>query len=523
MSFIDILLLLIASIVFCVLGFIAGWIVKRKTSEDKISSADTIAKKMIADAEKLVEAKKKEVIIEAKEELYKAKNQFEAETKERRLEIQNLEKRLVLREENIDKKVDFLEQKEKESRTRENELLQKEKLLKDKDDQLNKMIEEGRVKLEKISGLTTESAKKMLLEMLEQQARHDAAAIIKRIEDEAKEEAEKKAKKIISLAIQRCAIDHTVESTVSVVPLPNEEMKGRVIGREGRNIRAIEAATGIDVIVDDTPEAVVLSGFDMVRREIARISLERLISDGRIHPTRIEEVIERVKSEVEEKIKETGERTVLDMGLSGIHPELVRLIGRLKYRTSYGQNILQHSIEVAQIAGMLAGELGLDAVMFKRAGLLHDIGKALDHEIEGTHPQIGADLVKKYKESPRVISAVGDHHGDDPVRTIDAIIIQAADSISGARPGARRESLETYIKRLEKLENIAESFTGVKKSFAIQAGREIRIMVEHTEINDPQALQLAKDIAKRIEEEVEYPGQVKVTVIREMRASEYAK
>ncbi|OGF46569.1 MAG: ribonuclease Y [Candidatus Firestonebacteria bacterium RIFOXYA2_FULL_40_8] len=523
MNITTVLIIVFVFIVAAILGVAVGWMVRKKTSEDKIASAEQIAKKLLADAEKQVESKKKEAIIEAKEELYKAKQQFESETKERRIEIQNLEKRLVQKEEHVDKKVDLLDQKEKENKARENELIQKDKLFKDKDDKLNRMIEDERVKLEKISGLTTESAKKMLLEMLEKQAHHDAAAIIKRIEDEAKEEAEKKAKKIISLAIQRCSIDHTVESTVSVVPLPNEEMKGRVIGREGRNIRALEAATGIDVIVDDTPEAVVLSGFDMVRREIARISLERLISDGRIHPTRIEEVVERVKSEVEEKIKETGERTVLDMGLSGIHPELVRLIGRLKYRTSYGQNILQHSIEVANMAGMLAGELGLDTVMFKRAGLLHDIGKAVDHEIEGTHPQIGADLVKKYKESPRVISAVGDHHGDDQLRTIDAIIVQAADSISGARPGARRESLETYIKRLEKLENIAESFTGVKKSFAIQAGREIRIMVEHTEINDSQALQIAKDIAKRIEEEVEYPGQVKVTVIREMRASEYAK
>ncbi len=519
----DILKVIVLIVVGIFAGIFIGWILRKKTAEDKIQSAEKIVKQKLEDAERQVASRKKEAIIEAKEELFKAKQQFESDTKERRLEIQTLEKRLTQREEHVDKRADLLDQKEKENKGRETELQQKDQIIKDKDDKLNRMIEEERVKLERISGLTTEIAKKMLLEMLEKQAHNDAAVIIKRIEDEAKEEAEKKAKKIISLSIQRCAIDHTVESTVSVVPLPNEEMKGRVIGREGRNIRALEAATGIDVIVDDTPEAVVLSGFDMVRREIARISLERLISDGRIHPTRIEEVVERVKSEVDEKIKETGERTVMDMGLSGIHPELVRLIGRLKYRTSYGQNILQHSIEVANLSGMIAGELGLDSVMFKRAGLLHDIGKAVDHEIEGTHPQIGADLVKKYKESPRVISAVGEHHGDDQLRTIDAIIVQAADSISGARPGARRESLETYIKRLEKLENIAESFTGVKNSFAMQAGREIRIMVEYTEINDAQALQLAKDIAKRIEEEVEYPGQVKVTVIREMRASEYAK
>ena len=517
------LILVIVTVVGIPAGVFLGWIIRKKTAEDKVISAEKMAKQKLEEAERQVASRKKEAIIEAKEELFKAKQQFEADTKERRVEIQTLEKRLTQREEHVDKRADLLDQKEKENKSRETELQQKDQMIKDKDDKLNRMVEEERLKLERISGLTTENAKKLLLEMLEKQARSDAAVIIKRIEDEAKEEAEKKAKKIVSLSIQRCAIDHTVESTVSVVPLPNEEMKGRVIGREGRNIRALEAATGIDVIVDDTPEAVVLSGFDMVRREIARISLERLISDGRIHPTRIEEVVERVKSEVDEKIKETGERTVMDMGLSGIHPELVRLIGRLKYRTSYGQNILQHSIEVANLAGMIAGELGLDSVMFKRAGLLHDIGKAVDHEIEGTHPQIGADLVKKYKESPRVISAVGEHHGDDQLRTIDAIIVQAADSISGARPGARRESLETYIKRLEKLENIAESFTGVKNSFAMQAGREIRIMVEYTEVNDAQALQLAKDIAKRIEEEVEYPGQVKVTVIREMRASEYAK
>ncbi|MFH1823968.1 MAG: ribonuclease Y [Candidatus Firestonebacteria bacterium] len=518
-----ILLFSIAVPVFGLAGVVAGYFLRKKIAEDKLHSAEQLSKKIIEDAEKQVEARKKEVIIEAKDELYKAKSQFEEETKARRIEIQNLEKRLSQKEEHIDRKVDLLDLKEKEIQAKEKDLVNKERHLREKDEKLNRMVEEERIKLEKIAGLTQESAKKLLFEILEKKASDEVVVIIKRIEDKAKEEAEKTAKKIISLAIQRCAINHTTESTVSVVSLPNEEMKGRVIGREGRNIRALEAATGIDVIVDDTPEAVVLSGFDIVRREIAKISLERLIADGRIHPTRIEEVVERVKQEVEESIKELGEKTVLDLGITGLHPELIRLIGKLKYRTSYGQNVLQHSIEVALVTGMMAGELGLDEAIFKRAGLLHDIGKAIDHEVEGTHPQIGADLARKYRENPRIIAAIADHHGDDPQRTMESVLVQAADSISGSRPGARRESLETYVKRLEKLEGIAESFTGVKKSYAIQAGREIRIMVEHLEVNDAVALQLAKDIAKRIEEEVEYPGQIKVTVIREMRITEYAK
>jgi ribonuclease Y len=513
----------IAITVFGLIGVVAGYFLRKKIAEDKLHSAEQLAKKILEDAEKQVEAKKREAIIEAKDELYKAKAQFEEETRARRIEIQNLERRFSQREEHIDKKMELLDIREKEIQIKERDLENRERVLKSKEEKLNKLIEEERNKLEKISGLTQESAKKLLFEIVEKQAKDESAVIIKRIEDRAKEEAERAAKKIISLAIQRCAIDHTAELTVSVVSLPNEEMKGRVIGREGRNIRALEAATGVDVIVDDTPEAVVLSGFNMIRREIAKIALERLIADGRIHPARIEEVVEKVKQEVEENIKETGERTVLDLGLTGFHPELVKLIGKLKYRTSYGQNVLQHSIEVATLAGIMAGELGLDVATFKRAGLLHDIGKAVDQEVEGTHPQIGAELARRYKESPRVISAIADHHGDDPQRTIEAVLVQAADAISGSRPGARRESLETYIKRLEKLESIAESFTGVKKSYAIQAGREIRIMVDYSEVSDAVASQLAKDIAKRIEEEVEYPGQIKVTVIREMRATEYAK
>ncbi len=504
-------------------GTYFGWWFHQKQSRDKLQSAEEMAKKMLADAERQVEQKKKEVILEAKDELYKAKKQFEDESRERKQEITGQEKRLAQKEEHLDKRNETLDGKEKELKQKENEIGNKDKAIKEKDDRLNVMISEEKAKLERISGLTQDSAKKLLMEMIEKEARHEAAGLVKKIEDEAKEDADKTAKKIISLSISRCAIEHTAEFTVSVVSLPTEEMKGRVIGREGRNIRALEAATGIDVIVDDTPEAVVLSGFDQVRREIARVALERLIADGRIHPTRIEEVVNKARQEVEEKIKETGERVVIDMGVSGLHPELIRLLGRLKYRTSYGQNVLQHSIETAHLAGLMAGELGLDPVPFKRAGLLHDIGKAMDQEVEGTHPELGADVARKYRESERIISAIRDHHGDDPQRTMEAVIVQSADSISGARPGARRESLETYIKRLEKLEAIAESFSGVKQSFAIQAGREVRVMVEHEQISDADANQIAKDIAKRIEEEVEYPGQVKVTVIREMRATEYAK
>jgi ribonuclease Y len=512
-----------AFIICLIIGIVLGYIFRKKMAEDKVNSAEQMAKKIVADAEKQVDAKKKEAILEAKEEFFKAKQQFEEETKNRRVEIQNLEKRLVQREEHIDKKIDFLDGREKEIKSKESDLINRDKQLREKDDRLSRMIDEEKNKLEKISGLTQENAKKLLMEVLQDQARHDAAGMVKKIESDARDEAEKRAKKIISLAIQKCAIDHTAESTVSVVPLPNDEMKGRVIGREGRNIRAFEAATGIDVIVDDTPEAVVLSGFDAVRREVARLALERLISDGRIHPARIEEIVNKVRQEVEKGIKETGERTILEMRITGVNPEIVRLVGKLKYRTSYGQNILQHSIEVAHLSAMIAGELDLDPVIYRRAGLLHDIGKALDQEMEGTHPELGGEVARKYKENPRVISAITDHHGDDPQRTMEAVIVQAADSISGARPGARRESLETYVKRLEKLEKIAESFTGVKNSYAIQAGREIRIMVEYTELTDADAIQLAKNIAKRIEEEVEYPGQVKVTVIREMRTIEYAK
>jgi len=513
----------IGMVVFGVLGVVVGYSLRRKFAEAKVISAEKMAKKILEDATKEVETKKKEAIIEAKDKLYRLKSEFEEETRLRRVELSNMEKRLTQREDAIDRKADVLERKEKESQTREKEWSNKERGLKEKEEKLSRLLEEERKKLENISGLTPEGAKKLLMSGLEEEAKLAAARTIKQIEDEAKETAATHARKIISLAIERCAMNHTVETTVSVVPLPNEEIKGRIIGREGRNIRALEAATGIDLIVDDTPEAVLLSGFDLMRREIAHLALDKLIADGRIHPARIEEVVARARQEIENKTKEIGEHTVLELGISGIHPQLVRTLGRLKYRTSYGHNVLQHSIETAYIAGLLASELGLDAAVFKRAGLLHDIGKAVDHEVEGTHPQIGADLARKFNEHAKIVQAIADHHGDDPQRTIEAVIVQAADAISGSRPGARRENLETYIKRMTKLEDVAASFGGVSKTFAIQAGREIRIMVDCGEINDAQAATMARDIAKRIEQELEYPGQIKVTVIREMRAVEYAK
>lgn len=423
----------------------------------------------------------------------------------------------------MDRKLEILDKKEKEIIIKEKEITSRERLSKEKDERLTLILNEEKIKLERISGLTVENAKKMLFANLEDEARHDASFMMKKIEDEARETAREKAKRIITIAIERTAMEHTVETTVSVVSLPNEEMKGRIIGREGRNIRAFEAATGIDLIVDDTPEAVVLSGFDVIRREIARKSLERLIMDGRIHPSRIEEVVAKVKTEMDIIIKEIGEKAVIEAGVSGIHPEIIKLLGKLKYRTSYGQNVLQHSLEVCYLAGNLASELGFDVSVAKRAGLLHDIGKSIDKEVEGTHPEIGVEIAKRFNESQNIIEAIRDHHGDDQQRNIYAVLIQAADSISGSRPGARGDTKENYIKRLEKLEKVAASFTGVQKSYAIQAGREIRIMVEHTQMGDAEASQLAKDISKKIEQSLEYPGEIKVTVIREARFTEYAK
>lgn len=454
--------------------------------------------------------------MEAKEEVHKLRTEFERESRERRNEIQRLERRLVQKEEALDRKSDNLEKKD--------DILNKKiKDLDEKGDQINQICQRQLDELEKISGLTSEEAKELLLNDIRKEIKHEAAMMIKDIEQKAKEEGEKKAKEIIAYSIQKCAADHVAETTVSVVVLPNDEMKGRIIGREGRNIRALETLTGIDLIIDDTPEAVILSGFDPIRREVARIALEKLIVDGRIHPARIEEMVEKAKKEVNNIIKEEGELATFETGVHSIHPELIKLLGRLKYRTSYGQNVLKHSIEVSILAGLMAAELGTDVKLAKRAGLLHDIGKAVDHEIEGTHVEIGMDLLKKYKESSEVIHAMSTHHGDYEPQTVEAILVTAADAISAARPGARRETLETYIKRLQKLEEIANSYEGVEKSFAIQAGREIRIMVKPEEMADSDIIYLARDITKKIESELEYPGQIKVNVIRETRAIEYAK
>ncbi len=471
---------------------------------------------MILDAENRSETIKKEITIEAKEEAHKMRSEVEREVRERRAEIQRSEKRLIQKEEAIDRKTENLEKKEEGITNKEQTLIEKQHEL---DGFISKQIEE----LERISGYTVEEAKNILLSNIEKEIRYEASVMIKDIESKAKEEADKKAKEIITGAIQRCAADHVAESTVSVVPLPNDEMKGRIIGREGRNIRAIETLTGIDLIIDDTPEAVILSGFDPVRREIARLSLEKLIVDGRIHPARIEEMVEKAEKEVNNIIKEEGEQATFEVGIHNLHPELIKLLGRLKYRTSYGQNVLKHSIEVAHLAGLMAGELGLDIKSAKRAGLLHDIGKSIDHEVEGTHVDIGIDLLRKYKESETIINGMAAHHGDYEPKSMEAVLIAAADALSAARPGARRETLETYIKRLQKLEEIANTTPGVERSFAIQAGREIRIIARPDEMNDEEIVFLAREISKKIESELEYPGQIKVNVIRETRAIEYAK
>ncbi len=499
-----------------ILAFFIGYLVRKKIAEAKISSAEEETKKILEDAYKEADAKKREVLLEAKENALKMRNETEREAKERRSELTRMERRIVQKEENLDKKIENLEQKENRVHKKEADI--DNKLKEVEDINLKKMAE-----LEKISGLTVEDAKGVLLKGVEEEVKYDAALMIKEIETEAKEKAERTAKEIVSQAIQRVAADHVAETTVSVVVLPNDEMKGRIIGREGRNIRALETATGIDLIIDDTPEAVIISGFDPVRREVARTALEKLIQDGRIHPARIEEMVEKAQKEVDQRIKEEGEHATFSVGVHGLHPEVIKLLGRLRFRTSYGQNVLNHSIEVAHLAGVMAGELGLDIPLAKRAGLLHDLGKAVDHEVEGQHAFIGGDLAKRYGETPVVVNAIAAHHGDvDPI-SVEAVLIQAADAISAARPGARRETLETYIKRLEKLEEIAESFAGVEKSFAIQAGREVRIMVKPDKVDDVMAYSLARDIVKRISDEMEYPGQIKVVVIRETRAVDYAK
>lgn len=507
---------ILTTVLIAILSFGIGYWIRKKTAEAKIISAEEAAKKIIVDAERSSEAKKKEALVEAKEEIHKLRSELERETKERRSELQRLERRLMQKEENLDRKVDSLEKKEEIISHKEAELDRSQETI-------NTLYAKQLAELERLSGLTSEEARNLLLANAREEIKHETAMMIKELEQQAKEEADKKARNIISLAIQRCAADHVAETTVSVVALPNDEMKGRIIGREGRNIRTLETLTGIDLIIDDTPEAVILSGFDPIRREVARIALEKLIADGRIHPARIEEMVEKAQKEVEQRIKEAGEQATFETGVHGLHPEIIKLLGRLKYRTSYGQNVLKHSIEVSHLAGVMAAELGVDVMLAKRAGLLHDLGKAVNHEMEGSHVELGMTLAKKYRESPEVVNAIGAHHGDEEPTTVQAVLVAAADAISAARPGARRESLESYLKRLTRLEEIAESFEGVEKSFAIQAGREIRIMVKPDKIDDLASVRLSRDIVKKIENDLEYPGQIKVTVIRETRAVDYAK
>lgn len=517
------LVTVLASIIAAAIGFIAAWIILKRVGDSKIANADINAKKIVSEAKKEAEIIRKEAALEVKEELYKAKSNLEREQQNKRNEIQRIEKRLADKESTLEKKLDFLGKKEKDFQFRERNLSGLEKGIALREQELTKSIQIQNEKLEKIAQMTAEEAKNELKENLLGEAKVEAAAMVKEIKDTAERDAEKEAKEIILGAVYRCAADHVVESTVSVVNLPNEEMKGRIIGREGRNIRSFETATGIDVIVDDTPEAVILSGYDPIRREIGKMSLEKLIKDGRIHPTRIEEVVEKSEKEMEMIVREIGEQACFDIGVQGLHIEAIKLLGKLNYRTSYGQNVLQHSKEVAALAGLMAAELGLNPNMAKRAGLLHDIGKAIDRETEGTHTEIGASFLRRLNEDPVVINSVESHHGDVPQETPFPVLVQAADAISGARPGARREPLEAYIKRLEKLEELADSFKGVSKAFAIQAGREIRVIVEYETVDDLAASILADDIAHKIEAEMEYPGQIKVTVIRESRATEYAK
>ena len=488
----------------------------KKVTEAKIGNAEEKAREIIDEAVKTAETKKREAMLEAKEESIRVKNDLDKEVKERRAEIQRSERRVVQKEENLDKKLESIERREAGFAAKEEEI-NKQKV------QVAKLNEERLQELERISGLTSEQAKEYLLKTVEEDVKLDTAKLIKEMEHRAKEEADKKAKEYVVTAIQKCAADHVAETTISVVQLPNDEMKGRIIGREGRNIRTLETLTGVDLIIDDTPEAVILSGFDPIRREVARIALEKLIVDGRIHPARIEEMVEKAQKEVETMIREEGEAATLEVGVHGIHPELVRLLGRMKFRTSYGQNALKHSIEVAQLSGLLAAEIGVDVRTAKRAGLLHDIGKSVDHDMEGSHIQIGVDLCRKYKESPIIINAVEAHHGDVEPESLIACIVQAADTISAARPGARRETLETYSNRLKQLEDISNGFKGVEKSFAIQAGREIRVMVVPEQVSDADMVLMARDISKKIEAEMEYPGQIKVNVIRESRVTDYAK
>ena len=513
---ITILLIVLGVLLTALIGFGGGFIYRKKVGEREIGSAEQEATRIINEALRGGESKKKEMLLEAKDEIHKSRTEYEKEVKERRSELSKQERRLEQKENALDKKADTYERKEEELNQR---LASAAKTQEEADAIKNQQSEV----LEQLSGLTQEEAKQYLLKSLEDDVRHDAAMKIKEIETRLKDEAEEKAREIIGTAIQRCAADHTAETTVSVVPLPNDEMKGRIIGREGRNIRTLETITGVDLIIDDTPEAITVSSFDPVRREIARIALEKLIVDGRIHPTRIEEMVEKAKKEVDRTIREEGERACYETGIHTLNPELVKILGRQKYRTSYGQNVLNHSIEVAHIAGLMAAELGVDVTMAKRAGLLHDLGKAIDHEVEGSHVQLGADLARKYKENPIIVNAIEAHHGDVEPKSVIAVLVQAADAISASRPGARRENVENYIRRLQKLEELTSSYPGVEKAYAIQAGREVRIMVKPEEVTEDNMILLARDVAKKIEAELEYPGQIKVNVIRETKAVEFAK